>query len=73
MMTSPATTPTGTSRAVWAAIILLTALPIGAAAGLLSHAGGVPVPLAVVAGGGAFGGTAGLLLALAHFLTDNRV
>jgi len=35
---------------------------------LLSVAGGVPVPLAIIAGGGAFGGTVALMLAVAHFL-----
>ncbi|WP_327009780.1 hypothetical protein OHA72_22645 [Dactylosporangium sp. NBC_01737] len=41
---------------------------VGAAGGLLSFAGGLPVPLAIVTGGGAFGGTVALLLTLANFL-----
>ncbi|MFI5837712.1 hypothetical protein ACIA5A_28945 [Micromonospora sp. NPDC051300] len=71
-MTSPATTPTGSTRPLWAALIVLTAVLVGAAAAMLSIAGGVPIPLAVIAGGGAFGGTVALLLAIAHFLADGR-
>lgn len=55
-------------RALWSAIILLAAVIVGAAGGLLSFAGGLPVPLAIVTGGGAFGGTVALLLTLANFL-----
>ncbi|MFF0371276.1 MULTISPECIES: hypothetical protein [Micromonospora] len=71
-MTSPATTPTGNTRPLWTALIVLTAALVATAAGLLSVAGGVPVPLAIIAGGGAFGGTVALLLAVAHFLTSDR-
>ncbi|MFI5496077.1 hypothetical protein [Actinoplanes sp. NPDC051859] len=66
-MTSPAAT-TPASRLVWAAIITIVAVLAGVATGLLSAAGGVPLPLAVIAGGGAFGGTTGLLLAVAHYI-----
>jgi heme A synthase len=66
-MTSPSTAED--TRAIWAAIITLVAVLIGATTGLLSAAGGVPVPLAIIAGGGAFATTAGLLLAVVHFFT----
>lgn len=69
-MTSPTTAET--SRTVWAAIIMIVAVLIGATAGLLSAAAGMRVPLAVVAGGGAFGGTIGLLLSLATFLGQGK-
>jgi heme A synthase len=59
-------------RAVWTAIILLTAVLVSFAAGLLSVVGGIPVPLAIITAGGAFGGTIVLLLALAHFLTEHH-
>jgi hypothetical protein len=64
--------PRGPLRAVWAAIILLAAVPVGSAAGLLSVVGGVSVPLAILTGAGAFGGTVALLLALAQFLTSDH-
>jgi heme A synthase len=59
-------------RAVWTAIILLTAVLVSVAAGLLSVAGGRPVPLAIITAGGSFGSTIVLLLALAQFLTGNH-
>lgn len=62
------TTPTaGTPRAVWIAIILLTAAILAAVAGLLAFAGGANVPTAILTGGGAFAGTVALLLAIAHY------
>ncbi|MEU4383567.1 hypothetical protein [Micromonospora echinofusca] len=64
--------PPDPSRAIWTAIILLAATPVGSATGLLSAAGGMSVPLAIIAGGGAFGGTVALLLALAQFLARNQ-
>jgi hypothetical protein len=36
-------------------------------AGLLSHAAGNNIPAAILTGGGAFAGTVGLLLAIAHY------
>ena len=67
----PAEQP-GPPRALWSAIILLAAVIVGSAGGLLSFAGGLPVPLAIITGGGAFGGTAALLLTLASFLTGGK-
>lgn len=59
-------------RAVWTAIILLAAVLVGFAAGLLSVAGRVSLPLAIIAGGGTFGGTVALLLVLTRFLTGDH-
>jgi hypothetical protein len=64
--------PTPPSRAVWIAIILLTATLIAAAAGLLAYAGGAKVPTAILTGGGAFAGTVFLLLALLAYATGGR-
>lgn len=58
-------------RAVWIAIALLAGALIGTAAALLSFAGGVPLPLAIVAGGAAVGGTVVLVLALVRYATDS--
>jgi hypothetical protein len=52
---------------VWIALILIAAVIVGAAAGLLAFAGGANVPTAVLTGGGAFAGTVLLLLALLNF------
>ena len=52
--------------------MVLAAVIIGSTGGLLSSAGGLPVPLAIITGGGGFGGTLALLLALASFLTGGK-
>jgi hypothetical protein len=73
---SGVTPPSGSSpsagpsapRAVWAAIFLLTAALVAAAAGFLAWAGGAEPPHALLTAGGAFGATALLLIALAHYL-----
>jgi hypothetical protein len=57
-------------RAVWIALALLAALIVGAAAGLLSFIGGVAPPLAVLAGGGAFGATVILILTVLRYATE---
>lgn len=49
-----------------------SAMAGGSSAGLLSVAGGMLVPLAIITGGAAFGGTVALLLALAQFLTSDH-
>jgi hypothetical protein len=59
-------------RAVWLAFILLFSAMIAAAAGLLTWAAGGNAPTAVLAAGGAYAGSAGLLLAIASFVTDRR-
>jgi hypothetical protein len=60
------------TRPLWLGLFLLTAVVIGAAAGLLAYAGGTNLPTAILTGGGAFAGTTGLLLALAHYLVGGR-
>jgi hypothetical protein len=47
--------------------MLLTAGIIGGVVCLLSHAAGNNIPAAILTGGGAFAGTVGLLLAIAHY------
>lgn len=61
------TPPTPAPRSVWIAVILLAAVHVGAGAGLLAYVGGANVSTAVLTGGGAFGGTVLLLLALLTF------
>ncbi|GIE80738.1 hypothetical protein Aph02nite_66880 [Actinoplanes philippinensis] len=57
-------------------MLLLRILPastlISGAAVWLSIAAGSNVPAAVLTGGGAFAGTAGLLLAVAHYTTTGE-
>lgn len=67
------TTPNApTPRAVWIAIILLSAALVAATAGLLAYAGGTNLPTAILTGGGAYAGTVLLLLALAHYASGDR-
>jgi len=61
----------GTSRAVWIGFALIAGVLIGATAGLLSVAGGVPVPLAVIAGGSATGATIALFLTVVRYATGD--
>jgi hypothetical protein len=62
----PLSVTSSTLRSVWLAIATLTAVIVGAAAGLLSWAGGLNPPNAILAGGGAFGGALLLILTLLH-------
>jgi hypothetical protein len=48
-------------------MMLLAAGIVSGIAGLLSHASGSNVPASILTGGGAFAGTLGLLLAIAHY------
>ncbi|MFD0522439.1 hypothetical protein [Paractinoplanes durhamensis] len=48
-------------------LILLAAGIVSGVAGLLSHAAGNNVPGSILTGGGAFAGTVGVLLAIAHY------
>jgi hypothetical protein len=57
----------GVPRSVWVLLMLLTAGIIGGISGLLSRAAGDNIPAAILTGGGAFAGTVGLLLAIAHY------
>ena len=56
------------SRQVWIALMVLTAAVVGIVAGFLAHASGINPPAAVLAGGGAFGTSILILLAIAHYL-----
>ena len=56
-------------RWTWIILIILLAAITGGVAGLLSHAAGSNVPSAILTGGGAFAGTVGLLLSMAHYAT----
>jgi hypothetical protein len=49
-------------------LMLVAAGIISLAAGLLSHASGNNLPDAILTGGGAFAGTVGLFLTIAHHL-----
>ncbi len=64
---APATDSGTTSRGVWLLVMLLAAGIVSGLAGVLSHAAGNNVPGSVLTGGGAFAGTVGLLLAIAHY------
>lgn len=43
---------------------------VSGGAGMLSHAAGNNVPGAILSGGAAFAGTVGLLLAIAHYTSE---
>jgi hypothetical protein len=71
-MTVPGPAPAvRTSRAVWIGFALIAGMLVGAAAGLLSWAGNVPVPLAIITGGGAAGATIALTLNLVRYATSD--
>jgi hypothetical protein len=53
---------------MWPLIVVLAAALVSIVAGLLAHAGGASVPVAVLTGGGAFGTTVLLLLAMGNFI-----
>lgn len=56
-------------RSLWLAIIMLTAMLVGVAGGLLAWIGGLNPPTAILTGGGAFGGTVLLVLTILRFQT----
>lgn len=68
MTPTPAPT-TGGPRAMWIGFALITGALVGATAGLLSAAGGVPVPLAILAGGSAGAAAVGLFITLVRYAT----
>lgn len=72
LMTTPTPTPTPTSRAVWIAIILLTAAFVAAGAGFLAYVGGAKPSNAILTGGGSFAAVVALLLALLTYATEGR-
>jgi hypothetical protein len=67
--TEPPTVPNRPEVPRWARVLLmlLAAIIVGGISGLLSHAAGNNIPAAILSGGGAFAGTVGLLLAMAHY------
>jgi hypothetical protein len=58
-------------RVVWGTFAVLFGLLFGTATGVLSYLGDVPVPLSIIAGGGAFGATVAFFLALVRYLTEH--
>jgi hypothetical protein len=54
-------------RALWLACILITALIAALVSGLLSWAGGMNPPTAVLAGAGAFSGSTLLMITVLRF------
>ncbi|GAA4605447.1 fatty acid desaturase [Actinoplanes octamycinicus] len=56
-------------RPLWLTVILLAASGVALVAGVLSYLGGMTVPAAVLAGGGAFSATTFLLIAIRQFLS----
>jgi predicted branched-subunit amino acid permease len=57
----------GSVRAIWIALIMIIAVMVGVAAGLLASASGASVATAVLTSGGTFAGTVMLLMALLNF------
>ena len=64
--------PQATSRTMWIGFALITGVFAGATAGLLSAAGGLPVPLAILAGGGACGSAVVLVLSVVRYATGDH-
>jgi hypothetical protein len=67
MVNSAPHRPAPTRRRPPIALLLIVAAAVSGIAGLLSHAAGNNLPGAILTGGGAFAGTLGLLLAVAHY------
>jgi hypothetical protein len=68
----PPTGPPRTPRAVWVCLVALAAVAVGSTTGLLSHAGGVSAPLAILAGGAAAGGAIQLGITVIRYATGDR-
>ena len=62
----------GVPRAVWLGFALIAGVLVGVSAGLLSAAGGIAMPLAILAGGGACGGAILLTLTVIRYATEPR-
>jgi uncharacterized membrane protein len=58
------------TRALWLAVIIIVSLLVGVAAGVVTWISNRNPYTGILAGGGSFGGTALLLLAMAAFLTS---
>jgi len=59
-------------RGIWATIIMVAALMVSCAVGILSWWGGANGPHAIIAAGSAFTGTAMFGFAVFEFLTGDR-
>jgi len=57
---------------MWALVIVLASALVAVGAGLLARAGGAAVPIAILAGGGAFVTTVGLLMSVGDFVEGGR-
>jgi hypothetical protein len=68
----PRTGPTPKPRRTLVLHILPASVVTSGLAGWLSLAAGSNVPAAVLTGGGAFAGTVGVLLAVAHYTAGDR-
>ena len=68
-MSATPTSTTSVPRATWIGFALITGVFVAAAAGLLSAAGGVPVPLAILAGASAGAAAVGLFITLVRYAT----
>jgi hypothetical protein len=64
---APESDPAGKIRVLHVLVIVLSAVIVGGAAGLLSWAGDASVPHAILTAGGGFAGTTALLLGIAHY------
>jgi hypothetical protein len=60
------------NRGIWLAIIMLVALVVGAAGGVISWIGGMHPANAILAGSGTFAGTVFLVIAVIYFLHDAK-
>jgi hypothetical protein len=64
---TPKPDPIGRLRILQVLVIVLTAVIVGGAAGLLSWADDADIPHAILTAGGGFAGTTALLLGMAHY------
>ena len=53
---------------VWLAVMVLAAVIVAGASGILAWLGGAKIPIAIITGASAFGGTLALFLLIAGFL-----
>lgn len=69
---APSPDPKSTVRAMWMAIISITAAIVAIAGGVLAWLDGASLSGAVMKGACGFAGTVLLLLAVAHFLSGDQ-
>ncbi len=63
---------TNSGRALWLTIFILSSLLIGCATVWLSRLSGTGIPGSILAGGGAFGGSLLLFMAIFAFMDRSR-